>query len=173
MSIQAQVSPLNQNVSSAAVTEIPTNGILKLSESSEVALNLDPEAVASYSKSDADLVIQLKNGESIRIANFYAQGQPPSELFLVHDGRLVAVSLPPVAADGVLAATYVGQEAASGFDSLTAAGAGSGGTFAGLGLGAMLLAGAAVIGAGVAISNSGGGGGGGGGGGEAPPPDTT
>ncbi|WP_433887265.1 Ig-like domain-containing protein [Pseudomonas vranovensis] len=175
MSIQAQVSPLNQNVSSAAVTEIPTNGILKLTESSEIALDIDPEAVASYSKSDADLVVQLKNGESVRIANFYAEGQPPSELFLVHEGKLVAVSLPPVAAEGMLAATYVAQESAAGFDSLTAAGgAGAGATAGGLGVGGMLLAGAAVIGAGVAVSNSGGGGGGGGGGGsETPPVDTT
>ncbi|SDQ70271.1 hypothetical protein SAMN05216487_3380 [Pseudomonas sp. UC 17F4] len=174
MSIQAQVSPLNQNVSSAAVTEIPTNGILKLTESSEIALDIDPEAVASYSKSDADLVVQLKNGESVRIANFYAEGQPPSELFLVHEGKLVAVSLPPVAAEGILAATYVAQESAAGFDSLTAAGgAGAGATAGGLGVGGMLLAGAAVIGAGVAVSNSGGGGGGGGGGSETPPVDTT
>ncbi|UVL59115.1 BapA prefix-like domain-containing protein [Pseudomonas sp. B21-032] len=136
MSIQAQVSPLNQNVSSAAVTEIPTNGILKLTESSEIALDIDPEAVASYSKSDADLVVQLKNGESVRIANFYAEGQPPSELFLVHEGKLVAVSLPPVAAEGILAATYVAQESAAGFDSLTAAGgAGAGATAGGLGVG--------------------------------------
>ncbi|QBF26811.1 BapA prefix-like domain-containing protein [Pseudomonas tructae] len=175
MSIQAQISPLNQNVSSAAVLEVPDKGILTLSESSEVALDINPEAVASYSKSDADLVVQLKNGESIRVANFYAPGQAPSELFLVQEGKLVAVSLPPVAADGVLAATYVAQESVAGFDSLTAAGsagAGTGATVAGLGMGGMLLAGAAVIGAGVAISNSSGGGGGGGGGG-AQPGDTT
>ncbi|MDD1012712.1 Ig-like domain-containing protein [Pseudomonas rubra] len=175
MSIQAQISPLNQNVSSAAVLEVPDKGILTLSESSEVALDINPEAVASYSKSDADLVVQLKNGESIRVANFYAPGQAPSELFLVQEGKLVAVSLPPVAADGVLAASYVAQESVAGFDSLTAAGsagAGAGATVAGLGMGGMLLAGAAVIGAGVAISNSSGGGGGGGGGGT-PPADTT
>ncbi|WP_428993534.1 Ig-like domain-containing protein [Pseudomonas asiatica] len=66
-------------------------------------------------------------------------------------------------------AGYVPQETAAGFESLT----GADGTIAGLSPGAALLAGAAIIGSGVAIANSNDGGGGGGGGDGSVPPDTT
>ncbi|HID9488905.1 TPA: Ig-like domain-containing protein [Pseudomonas aeruginosa] len=165
MSIQAKVTPIDQSISSAAAVEVPENGILKLSQSSNVALDIAPESVAGYSKSGSDLIVQLKTGESVRIANFYAEGQPPSQLFLADKDKLVAVDLPPVAADGPLMAGYIPQESLAGFESLTGAG-----VLGGMSAGTALLVGAAAIGAGVAISNSGGGGGGGG---SSVPPDTT
>ncbi|MET3676766.1 hypothetical protein ABIB24_004551 [Pseudomonas sp. UYEF17] len=125
--------------------------------------------MTSYTKSGADLIVQLKSGESLRIANFYVEGQPVSQLYLVDRDKLLAVDLPPVAADGPLLAGYVPQETAAGFESLT----GADGTIAGLSPGAALLAGAAIIGSGVAIANSNDGGGGGGGGDGSVPPDTT
>lgn len=115
-----------------------------------------PESVAGYSKSGSDLIVQLKTGESVRIANFYAEGQPSSQLFLADKDKLVAVDLPPVAADGPLMAGYIPQESLAGFESLTGAG-----VLGGMSAGTALLVGAAAIGAGVAISNSSGGGGGG------------
>ncbi|WP_430292993.1 Ig-like domain-containing protein, partial [Pseudomonas aeruginosa] len=118
-----------------------------------------------YSKSGSDLIVQLKTGESVRIANFYAEGQPSSQLFLADKDKLVAVDLPPVAADGPLMAGYIPQESLAGFESLTGAG-----VLGGMSAGTALLVGAAAIGAGVAISNSSGGGGGGG---SSVPPDTT
>ncbi|MBG4266175.1 BapA prefix-like domain-containing protein [Pseudomonas aeruginosa] len=165
MSIQAKVTPIDQSISSAAAVEVPENGILKLSQSSNVALDVAPESVAGYSKSGSDLIVQLKTGESVRIANFYAEGQPSSQLFLADKDKLVAVDLPPVAADGPLMAGYIPQESLAGFESLTGAG-----VLGGMSAGTALLGGAAAIGAGVAISNSSGGGGGGG---SSVPPDTT
>ncbi|MFK0342292.1 Ig-like domain-containing protein [Pseudomonas asiatica] len=168
MSIQAKVSPLAQSVTSAAPIAVPDNGILTLTQSSNIVLDIAPESVTSYTKSGADLIVQLKSGESLRIANFYVEGQPVSQLYLVDRDKLLAVDLPPVAADGPLVAGYVPQETAAGFESLT----GADGTIAGLSPGAALLAGAAIIGGGVAIANSNDGGGGGGGG-DSVPPDTT
>ncbi|MCR3776407.1 Ig-like domain-containing protein, partial [Pseudomonas aeruginosa] len=165
MSIQAKVTPIDQSISSAAAVEVPENGILKLSQSSNVALDVAPESVAGYSKSGSDLIVQLKTGESVRIANFYAEGQPSSQLFLADKDKLVAVDLPPVAADGPLMAGYIPQESLAGFESLTGAG-----VLGGMSAGTALLVGAAAIGAGVAISNSSCGGGGGG---SSVPPDTT
>ncbi|HGJ5457649.1 TPA: Ig-like domain-containing protein [Pseudomonas aeruginosa] len=165
MSIQAKVTPIDQSISSAAAVEVSENGILKLSQSSNIALDVAPESVAGYSKSGSDLIVQLKTGESVRIANFYAEGQPSSQLFLADKDKLVAVDLPPVAADGPLMAGYIPQESLAGFESLTGAG-----VLGGMSAGTALLVGAAAIGAGVAISNSSGGGGGGG---SSVPPDTT
>ncbi|HIE5365959.1 TPA: Ig-like domain-containing protein, partial [Pseudomonas aeruginosa] len=165
MSIQAKVTPIDQSISSAAAVEVPENGILKLSQSSNIALDVAPESVAGYSKSGSDLIVQLKTGESVRIANFYAEGQPSSQLFLADKDKLVAVDLPPVAADGPLMAGYIPQESLAGFESLTGAG-----VLGGMSAGTALLVGAAAVGAGVAISNSSGGGGGGG---SSVPPDTT
>lgn len=116
MSIQAKVTPIDQSISSAAAVEVPENGILKLSQSSNVALDVAPESVAGYSKSGSDLIVQLKTGESVRIANFYAEGQPSSQLFLADKDKLVAVDLPPVAADGPLMAGYIPQESLAGFE---------------------------------------------------------
>ncbi|MBG7043411.1 BapA prefix-like domain-containing protein [Pseudomonas aeruginosa] len=165
MSIQAKVTPIDQSISSAAAVEVPENGILKLSQSSNIALDVAPESVAGYSKSGSDLIVQLKTGESVRIANFYAEGQPSSQLFLADKDKLVAVDLPPVAADGPLMAGYIPQESLAGFEALTGAG-----VLGGMSAGTALLVGAAASGAGVAISNSSGGGGGGG---SSVPPDTT
>ena len=78
--------------------------------------------MAGYSKSGSDLIVQLKTGESVRIANFYAEGQPSSQLFPADKDKLVAVDLPPVAADGPLMAGYIPQESLAGFESLTGAG---------------------------------------------------
>ncbi|MBG5756065.1 BapA prefix-like domain-containing protein [Pseudomonas aeruginosa] len=164
MTIQAKVTSIDQSISSAAAVEIPENGIIHLSQSSNVALDVAPDAVAGYSKSGSDLIVQLKTGETVRIADFYAEGQPSSQLFLADKDQLVAVDLPPVAADGPLMAGYIPQESFAGFESLTGAG-----LLGGMSAGTALLIGAAVIGGGVALSNSGGGGGGGGG----VPPDTT
>ncbi|WPX88394.1 Ig-like domain-containing protein [Pseudomonas asiatica] len=169
MSIQAKVSPLAQSVTSAAPIAIPDNGILTLTQSSNIVLAIAPEGVSGYTKSGADLIVQLKTGESLRIANFYVEGQPASQLYLVDRDKLLAVDLPPVAADGPLVAGYVPQETPAGFESLT----GADSTIGGLSPGAALLAGAAIIGGGVAIANSNGGGGGGGGGDSSVPPDTS
>src|SRR5690606_12937148 len=83
VSIQAKESPLTHSVTSAAPVDVPANGILTFSKSSNVVLNIAPESVTGFSKSGSDLIVQMKSGESIRIANFYTEGQPASQLFLV------------------------------------------------------------------------------------------
>ncbi|QXH45087.1 hypothetical protein KSS93_19680 [Pseudomonas xanthosomatis] len=57
MSIQAQISPIAEGVTSVAPISIPENGILTLSQGSHVVLDISPENVTGYSKSGADLRI--------------------------------------------------------------------------------------------------------------------
>ena len=119
MTTRAKVAPLGENVAAASEAEVATNGVIQLTRSSDVALDIAPEEVAGYVKDGADLLVQLKDGETLRIANFYAQGQPPSHLYLVDDHKLVSVDLPVVASDGPLVASYEAQEVLAGFESLT------------------------------------------------------
>ena len=153
MAIRVKVVPASESISSDTAATTVRNDVVTLQQSSNVALDIDPDQVAGYVKDGQDLVVQLKTGENVRIVNFYAEGQSPSHLFLVDDKKLVAVDLPVVASDGPLAASYLPQETLAGFDSLTAAGAGSGIS------GAMVLGGLAAVGAAVALADSGGGGG--------------
>ncbi|EKT4522839.1 BapA prefix-like domain-containing protein [Pseudomonas putida] len=164
MSIQAKVIASTQPSHTLAdAPAVAVDGQLTLTQSSNVALGLSPDAVAEYSRQGSDLVVHLKNGETVRIANFYAEGQAPSELFLVgEDDKLVAVDLAAAETDGVVAATYVPQDGMAGFESLTAA---SG--VAGISGGA-LLASVAIVGGGIALASNGGGGGGGSDGGSTP-----
>ncbi|EKT4465887.1 BapA prefix-like domain-containing protein [Pseudomonas putida] len=164
MSIQAKVIASTQPSHTLAdAPAVAVDGQLTLTQSSNVALGLSPDAVAEYSRQGPDLVVHLKNGETVRIANFYAEGQAPSELFLVgEDDKLVAVDLAAAETDGVVAATYVPQDGMAGFESLTGA---SG--VAGISGGA-LLASVAIVGGGIALASNGGGGGGGSDGGSTP-----
>lgn len=178
MAIQAKV--VASQVEVATATQQTVQGSIVLQQASNVALDVTADAVASYQQVGADLVVHLKDGETIRIANFYAPDQPPSQLYLVNDkGDLVVTELDQVAADGTLTATYASEPIDAGFESLTgteaaAAGtAGAAGGIAGLGVTGTILAAAAVIAGGAAIASSGGGGGGGGGGGSGSNPPTT
>ncbi|MCP1626221.1 Ig-like domain-containing protein [Pseudomonas nitroreducens] len=170
MAIQAKV--VASQVQVATATQQTVEGSIVLQQASNVALDVTADAVASYQQVGADLVVQLKDGETIRIANFFAEGQPPSQLYLVDEkGDLVVTELDQVAADGTLMPTYAAEPIDAGFESLTGAeaGAAAAGGVAGLGTAGTILAGAAVIAGGAAIASSGGGGGGGGGGGSNPP----
>nr|KAJ9609317.1 hypothetical protein H2204_015547 [Knufia peltigerae] len=168
MAIRVKVVPVSETISADTPATTVANNVVVLRQSSDVALNIDPDQVAGYVKDGQDLVVQLKSGESVRIANFHVDGQAPSQLFLVDEEKLVAVDLPAAASDGPLAASYLPQDTPAGFDSMTAAGAAT--TGGGVG-GAMILGGLAAVGAAVALASSGGDGGGdGGGGGTSPPP---
>ncbi|XFC39384.1 Ig-like domain-containing protein [Stenotrophomonas indicatrix] len=168
MAIRVKVVPVSETISADTPATTVANNVVVLRQSSDVALNIDPDQVAGYVKDGQDLVVQLKSGESVRIANFHVDGQAPSQLFLVDEEKLVAVDLPAAASDGPLAASYLPQDTPAGFDSMTAAGAA---TTGGGVSGAMILGGLAAVGAAVALASSGGDGGGdGGGGGTSPPP---
>lgn len=163
MAISAKVSSLAQPVSLS--TEHTLGSTLSLSESSNVALDLSPDAIASYSRDGSDLVIRMTDGETLRISNFYVEGQPPSRLYLVNaEDELLLVELGPVSSEGFMAASYASEEVAAGFESLTAAGAAAGG---GLGTTGMLVAGGLAVAGGAAAVGSNGGGGGNG---DGPPP---
>ncbi|WXL27138.1 Ig-like domain-containing protein [Ectopseudomonas mendocina] len=151
MSIQAKISSASQNVASSQVVELPPEGLITLTESSNVALNVPPADVVGYSKNGSDLIIQLKSGEKIRIANFYVEDQAPSQLFLVEEEKLIAVDLVPSASDGVVAASYTPQETLAGFESLTS-------DDSGIGLGALLLTAGTLAAGGAALSGGSGGG---------------
>ncbi len=100
----------------------------------------------------------MTDGETLRISNFYVEGQPPSRLYLVNaKDELLLVELGPVSSEGFMAASYASEEVAAGFESLTAAGAAAGG---GLGTTGMLVAGGLAVAGGAAAVGSNGGGGG-------------
>lgn len=153
MAIRVKVVPVSETITADTPATTVANNVVMLRQSSDVALNIDPDQVAGYVKDGQDLVVQLKSGENVRIANFYVDGQAPSQLFLVDEEKLVAVDLPATASDGPLAASYLPQETLAGFESMTAAGAATTGSGVS---GAMILGGLAAVGAAVALANSGG-----------------
>lgn len=162
MAISAKISSVNQSVSNSAAVSL--SDTLSLSEASNIALDMSPDAIAQYSRAGDDLIVTLKNGETLRITGFYAEGQTASQLYLVGaEDELLLVDLGPVTPQGAMAATYTPQEVAAQFNSLTAAGAATG---SGLGSTGMLIAGGVAVAGGVAAA----GGRGGGGDAEAPPP---
>lgn len=160
MSIQAKVVSTGQSVTSSPAVQL--DGQLALEQGSKIALQVPRDAVAEYSREGSDLIVHLKNGETLRIANFYATGQAPSELFVVEEGHLVAVDL-SAASGGELSASYAPQASLAGFESLT-----SSSGIGGMSTTTTILAGAGIIAGGAAIAGGGGGGGGGG-----SKPDTT
>lgn len=149
MAVQAKVAPIGQQVNQAS-TQVVSN-TLPLSESSHVALNIPPEAVTSYTREGSDLIVQMQNGEVLRISNFYAAAEQPSQLYLVgEEEQLLAVDLSQAAAsDGILAASYASEGTLSGFTSLTSAAGAAGGT---LGLGTAAVIGGTAIAGGVAVA---------------------
>ncbi|MCF5090682.1 BapA prefix-like domain-containing protein, partial [Stenotrophomonas sp. PA-6-5C] len=163
MAIRVKVVPVSETITADTPATTVANNVVVLRQSSDVALDIDPDQVAGYVKDGQDLVVQLKSGENVRIANFYVDGQAPSQLFLVDEEKLVAVDLPATASDGPLVASYLPQETLAGFESMTTAGAATTGSGVS---GAMILGGLAAVGAAVALANSGGDGDGG----TSPPP---
>ena len=150
MAVQAKVAPIGQQVNQA--TEQVVSNTLPLTESSQVALNIPPEAVASYTREGTDLIVQMQSGEVLRISNFYAPAEQPSQLYLVgEEEQLVAVDLSQAAAsDGILAASYASEGTLSGFTSLTSVAGAAGGT---LGLGTAAIIGGVAIAGGVAVAD--------------------
>ncbi|MCL7714725.1 BapA prefix-like domain-containing protein [Stenotrophomonas sp. CPCC 101365] len=116
-------------------------------QSSNVALDAPMDQIAGYVKQGPDLLVQLKDGQTIRLVNFYMEGQPPSHLFLVDgDDMLVVVEMPAMASDGPLFATSGGTAGPAGFELLTSAD--------GMGV-AMLLGGVGMVGVGLAAASDG------------------
>ncbi|WP_033727806.1 Ig-like domain-containing protein, partial [Pseudomonas cremoricolorata] len=139
-------------------------GDISLSRASLVQLPVSPDAVASVSRSGQNLVLTLKSGERLTIANFFVvdqDGVGNDLVFVGDDGTLWQASYDADAFSG-----FTFDEVAS-LDQLMA-GIGEAGnatqTFAIAGLGLLGLGGAAAAAGGAA--------GGGGGGGDGEPGDT-
>ncbi|HUD30853.1 MAG TPA: Ig-like domain-containing protein [Novosphingobium sp.] len=163
MAVQAKVSSTSAGINSAPVQVV--DGTVAVPAGSNVALNVAPEAVAGYGRDGADLLVHLKSGEVVRIANFYVDPTKVSHLLLVNEDGLVTAEVGQATTGALSSATYVPIDATAGF-SAPAAGAGASAgataaTAAGAG-GAGLSAGtliplAALAGGGIAAASSGGG----------------
>ncbi len=148
----------------------------------KLSLNLTPQSVIGYTRSGNDLLIELSDGRTITVADWFdAPVDNPNQLYLSSDGMVTEVALADPG-DGILVANFslaAGHEKWSPLDDLrfdngdpvvTLAGTGEDdpagmGIFAPalLGWGGAGAAGAAVIG-GAALLGGGSGGGGAGGG---------
>ncbi|NGQ89627.1 hypothetical protein G5V65_01870 [Rhodobacter sp. HX-7-19] len=145
----------------------------------KLSLNISPQSVIGYTREGNDLVIELVDGRTITVADWFdAPAETPNRLFLSTDGMVTEVALAD-AGNGQLVPSFalaVGGEKWSPLDDLrfgdgdpvvTLAGTGEDdpagmGIFAPalLGLGGAGAAGAALIGGGLLLGGGGGGGGG-------------
>ena len=164
MGMTVKVSRLEEELSKAVAWEV--EGDLVLETSSKVLLDISPEDIASLVRDGDDLIVEMANGQTLKIVGFYTDaGAGPSELYLVHDeGGVVWADLAPAADNGVVAAQYVPQPDMAGFEMVAAAEEGGSGW-----TGAAILGGAAA--AGLAAAAAGGGGGGSDDDGDAPAGD--
>ncbi|MBY6234496.1 Ig-like domain-containing protein, partial [Halomonas sp. DP4Y7-1] len=155
MGMTVKVSRLGEELSEAVAWEV--EGELVLETSSKVLLDISPEDIASLVRDGDDLIVEMANGQALKIVGFYTDaGAGQSELYLVDDeGGVVWADLAPAADNGVVAAQYVPQPDMAGFEMVAAAEEGGSGW-----TGAAILGGAAA--AGLAAAAAGGGGGGGG-----------
>ncbi|MEN4750874.1 BapA/Bap/LapF family large adhesin [Pseudomonas sp. Ps21-P2] len=149
-------------VANKATSELTANtwGDLSLNSPSVVQMPVPPSQVASVSRNGQDLVVNLKNGEHIKVANFFntAPDGPNSDMvFQGEDGTLWQAQYDTQSFNG-----FTFDEVDSLDQLIADAGVVSGSTptFA--------IAGLGLLGAGGAAAAGVGGGGGGGGGGGAP-----
>lgn len=178
MPVEAKVSPNTTGLNAAPVQAV--DGAVSVPAGSNVALNVAPDAVAGYGREGADLLVHLKSGELVRIANFYLDPSKVSHLLLVNENGLVSAEVGQVATGAISSATYVPIDAVAGF-SAPAVGAGSIGAGAAAGavtagggaLGAGTLVPLAVLGGGGLAAAAASGGGGRDESAAPPPPDTT
>ena len=156
-------------VADKATSELTANtwGDLSLNSPSVVQMPVPPSQVASVTRNGQDLVVNLKNGEQIKVANFFNAAPDVANSDMVFQGE-----------DGTLWQAQYDAQSFTGFtfdevsslDELIAGAGVVGGTtptFAIAGLGLLGAGGAAAAAGGVA------GGGGGGGGGGGTPADTS
>jgi sugar lactone lactonase YvrE len=158
----------NVVVADKATSQIDAHawGDLQLKNPAVVQIPVSPDKVASVSRNGQDLVVNLKNGEHIKIANFFAaspDGVTSDIVFQGDDGALWQAQYNAQAFEG-----FTFEEIASIDELIAGAGVVGGATSA------WALAGLGLLGAGGAAAASGSGGGGGGSNGAGgTPADTT
>ncbi|KMM77319.1 hypothetical protein ACP93_00205 [Xanthomonas sp. NCPPB 1128] len=149
MNLQVKVVPQGADPARAKALPLPVDGVVNLTQASQVVLDVTPDNVAGYTREGDDLLVRMKNGETVRIAHFFDAASEPSQLFLTQDERLVAVQFASTSDEGALLSSYVPAAGEAGFESLTAAGA-AGGLAA-----PWLMAGGVALGAGALASMGG------------------
>ncbi|MDV0439043.1 Ig-like domain-containing protein [Xanthomonas sacchari] len=149
MSIQVKVVPHGTDIARAHAVPLPADGVVRLTQASQVVLDVPPDRVAAYAREGDDLLVRMKNGETVRIVHFFDAVPEPSALFLTQEEHLLAVQFAGAGEGAVLLASYAPVGSEAGFESLTAAGAGG----AAGGLAApWLMAGGVALGAGALAS---------------------
>lgn len=116
MNINAKVSEFAHSGSPktdpGAIESVVDHELL-LEQPGKVLLDLNPSDIKHFAKDKHDLVLTLQNGETLRIVNFYMDGFPDSELYLVdEDGGILFAQMVP-GADGELGVQYIPVEEAS------------------------------------------------------------
>ncbi|MGK0544961.1 Ig-like domain-containing protein, partial [Halomonas cupida] len=145
-----KVSRLDETLSEAVAWEV--EGELVLETSSKVLLDISPEDVISLVRDGDDLIVEMANGQTLKIAGFYSDaGAGQSELYLLNsEGGVAWADLAPAADNGVVAAQYVPQPDMAGFEMVAVAEEGGSGW-----IGAAILGGAAAAGLAAAASDDG------------------
>lgn len=158
MPVVAKISSSNAGLNSAPAQTV--QGSLAVPAGSSVALNLTPEAIAGFTREGSDLVVHLKTGEVLRIANFYADPAKTSQLLLVSEDGMLAADVSQLAPGTMSSATYVPIDAVAGFSTpaagAEAAAAGAAAEGGGLGAGAIIPLALLGVGGAVAAVASGG-----------------
>ncbi|MCP1326564.1 BapA prefix-like domain-containing protein, partial [Halomonas sp. 707D4] len=117
MSYQAKVASLENDVTAVSAFDFDTN--IVLSRPSQVLLQVAPEDIASMLRDGNDLVIELTNGETLRVIGFYADvpGQSPSELYLTgEEDQLIPVELNTLSNGTVIFAASYPEAEYAGFE---------------------------------------------------------
>ncbi|WP_447553330.1 Ig-like domain-containing protein [Vreelandella sp. EE22] len=117
MSIQAKVSSLENDVTAVSANEF--SNTIVLSEPGQVLLQVEPEDIASLFRDANDLVIELGNGETFRVVNFYSDvyAQPPSRFYLTGaEDQLIPVDLTTLANGEITYVAYYPEGQYAGFE---------------------------------------------------------
>ena len=79
---------------------------IQMAAGESLSLNLSPGSVIGYTRDGDDLVIELADGRTITLADwFHPEGVPPNRLYLSTDGAITEVALTD-AGDGFLSASF-------------------------------------------------------------------
>ncbi|MFT4054110.1 MAG: Ig-like domain-containing protein [Novosphingobium sp.] len=158
MPVAAKISSDLSAIHSAPVQTVESS--ISVAPGSNIVLNVSPEAVAGYSREGMDLLVQLRTGEVVRIANFYADAPKLSQLMLVQEDHLVVADVVQAAGGALASPTYVPIDAMAGFAAPATTGATgviAGAAAGGGGLGAGMIVPLAALGSGgliaMAVSN--------------------
>ncbi|WP_232493692.1 Ig-like domain-containing protein [Novosphingobium kaempferiae] len=152
MPVEAKIAPDSAGLRSAPIQTI--DGGIPVPPGGSVALDIEPSAVSNFSREGSDLLVHLKSGEVVRIANFYLDPTRASHLLLVNDDQLMAVDLAQTASGGLAASSYVPMDAMAGFSGpagTVAAGVTAGASGSALGAGTLIPL-AAIGGGGLVVA---------------------